>query len=101
MGYIQKDIANTKIKRLFSKRLKTLMKERGIQQNELAKILNVSESTVGKWILLKAIPRMGIIQKIADYFGVGKSYLLEEAAEKVDFIPSDFTELSSKVCNLI
>ena len=91
MGYTQKDIANAKIKRLFSKRLKALMEEHGIQQNELAKILGVSESTVGKWILLKSIPRMGIIQKLADYFGVGKSYLLEEKAEKTDFISSGFT----------
>ena len=55
------------------------MNTHNMNQNELAKILNVSESTVGKWVLGKSMPRtMGIIQTIADNFGVGKSFLLEE-----------------------
>ena len=65
------------VKKLFSERLVLLMRERNINQAELAEILKVSESTVGKWVLRKALPRMGVIQKIADYFNVGKSYLLE------------------------
>lgn len=67
------------LKRLFSIRLSKLMSEKNINQNELAAILDVSESTVGKWILKKALPRMGVIQKLADYFNVGKSYFLEES----------------------
>ena len=53
-----------------------------MNQSELANILNVSESTVGKWILKKSLPRMGIIQKLADYFHVGKSYFLEPESNK-------------------
>ncbi|MCI7078753.1 MAG: helix-turn-helix domain-containing protein [Veillonellaceae bacterium] len=68
-----------KARELFSKRLSTLLNTHNMNQNELAKILNVSESTVGKWVLGKSMPRtMGIIQTIADNFGVGKSFLLEE-----------------------
>ncbi len=67
-------------RRLFSARLEAKLKEYDIKQNELAKILNISESTVGKWILGKSMPRtMGLIQQIADYFHVGKSYFLEES----------------------
>lgn len=69
-----------KMKRLFSQRLVGVMQENNINQVELSKILGVSESTVGKWILCKAIPRMGVIQKLSDYFHVGKSYFLEEDA---------------------
>lgn len=69
---------NDKMKRLFSQRLVSIMQENNINQVELSKILGVSESTVGKWILCKAIPRMGVIQKLSDYFHVGKSYFLEE-----------------------
>lgn len=69
---------NDKMKRLFSQRLVSVMQENNINQVELSKILGVSESTVGKWILCKAIPRMGVIQKLSDYFHVGKSYFLEE-----------------------
>lgn len=71
---------NDKMKRLFSQRLVGVMQENNINQVELSKILGVSESTVGKWILCKAIPRMGVIQKLSDYFHVGKSYFLEEDA---------------------
>lgn len=69
------------LKALFSKRLTALLSEHNINQADLAKILGVSESTVGKWMLMKSLPRMGIIQKLSDYFGVPKSYFLEETAE--------------------
>lgn len=70
------------IKRLFSNRLSSLMSERNINQREIAQVVGVSESTVGKWLLLKAIPRMGVIQKLADYFNVGKSYFLEDVSDQ-------------------
>lgn len=66
------------MKKLFSKRLIAIMQDNNINQVELSKILTVSESTVGKWVLCKAMPRMGVIQKLSDYFGVGKSYFLED-----------------------
>lgn len=66
------------LKELFSKRLSALLQENNMNQAELAKLLGVSESTVGKWLLMKSLPRMGIIQKLSDHFGVPKSYFLEE-----------------------
>lgn len=69
------------VKTLFSKRLTEIMEKHNINQVELSKVLNVSESTVGKWLLMKAMPRMGVIQKLADYFNVGKSYFLEESLD--------------------
>ena len=67
-----------KARALFSQRLSALLADHDMNQNELAKILKVSESTVGKWVLGKSMPRtMGVIQQIADFFGVGKSYFLE------------------------
>ncbi len=68
------------LRALFSNRLSALLNEHSINQTELAKILGVSESTVGKWMLMKSLPRMGIIQKLSDYFSVPKSYFLEESA---------------------
>nr|DAY56200.1 MAG TPA: Repressor protein CI [Caudoviricetes sp.] len=70
------------LKALFSQRLTQIMQEHNINQVELSKILNVSESTVGKWILKKSLPRMGIIQQLADYFSVGKSFFLEINAKE-------------------
>lgn len=48
-----------------------------LNQKELADILGVDNSTVGKWINKLALPRMGVIQKLSDYFQVSKSYFLE------------------------
>ncbi len=73
----------TKIARaLFASRLARLIEERGILQNQLADAIGVSESAIGKWLLQKALPRMGAIQKLADFFGVSKSYFLEGDEEE-------------------
>lgn len=64
---------------VISKRIQQVLDKHDMTQSDLAKILDVSESTVGKWILMKSIPRMGIIQKLSDYFNVPKSYFLEES----------------------
>lgn len=71
-------LSQEEMKKLFSKRLSEMMQRENINQVELSRIIGVSESTVGKWVLCKSIPRMGIIQKLADHFHVGKSYFLEE-----------------------
>lgn len=63
---------------VISSNLKNLLKEYNINQKELSIIAGVSESTVGKWILGKATPRMGTIQTIADHFDIPKSSILEE-----------------------
>lgn len=60
-----------------SNNLMRLLNDNNMTRTDLAKILNVSESTVGKWILKKSVPRMGIIEDIADYFNVNKSDILE------------------------
>lgn len=68
------------MRELFSRRLSTLIERQGIQQNDLAEQLGVAESTVGKWLLKKSMPRMGTVQKLSDLFKVPKSYFLEESA---------------------
>lgn len=85
------------LKNLFSIRLTKIMDEHGLNQNELANILGVSESTVGKWVLKKALPRMGIIQKLADYFNVGKSYFLEESFNNGYYADPETAELAEKL----
>lgn len=93
-------LSNDELKRLFSARLSQLMSEKGINQVEFSKIIGVSESTVGKWLLCKSIPRMGIIQKIADYFHVGKSYLLEnEPIQGGYYTDPDVAKLANEIKN--
>ena len=47
-------------------------------QNEVAKAINVSPQTFNTWCQGIAIPRIGKLQKLADYFGINKSDLLED-----------------------
>lgn len=69
-------MSESELARIIGKSIDSLLISSGMKQNELAEILKVSESTVGKWVLGKSIPRMGTIQQIADYFGVDKSDIL-------------------------
>lgn len=62
--------------KLFSKNLQTLLDANGLTNRELAEILGLSESTVGKWLLCRNTPTLGNVQKIADYFDVSMSDLL-------------------------
>lgn len=64
--------------KIFAKNLKTYMELNNINNVELSKKLNVSESTVGKWLLQKSIPRMGIIEKLSIIFNIEKSDLIED-----------------------
>jgi transcriptional regulator with XRE-family HTH domain len=49
-----------------------------MSQLELAKALGVSDKAISAWEKDTRIPRMGAIQKIADFFNIQKSYLIEE-----------------------
>ncbi|WP_346207657.1 XRE family transcriptional regulator [Caldifermentibacillus hisashii] len=71
------------IETVVSENIKKLLKEYNVNQTELSKIAGVSESTVGKWVLKKATPRMGAIQKISDHFNIPKSYILEETEKEL------------------
>lgn len=66
---------------LFSMRLQLLLDRNQITQAELSNVLGVSPSTVNKWLFKKSVPRMGVIEKLSAYFGVPKSYFLENDAD--------------------
>lgn len=97
MSITEKEIA---MRSLFSRRLGSLIESHGIQQNDLAMKIGVSESTVGKWILKKAMPRMGTIQKLADYFGVPKSYFLEESPAAPQDAPAPLPSDRRKIARI-
>lgn len=78
----------------FSTRLTQLRKENNITQTELAKLFNVSQSTVGMWETGKRDPNSDDIVAIAKYFDVTTDYLLGKSnnpkgdiVEKEDNIP--------------
>lgn len=56
-----------------AKNIKKFVKEKGVTQKELAKAIEISPSTLSDYLNLRSNPSHGVIQKIADYFGVYKS----------------------------
>ena len=68
-------------------------KQRGITQKELAKEVGISASTMTDYMKLRSAPSFGVIQKLADYFGVRKSDIdTTFKEESTDSLPdtSDF-----------
>lgn len=65
-------------KRLFAMRLHTLINKSGKTQTEIARDLNIKKTTLNSWVKGVSFPTSGKLQMLADYFGVGKSYFVEE-----------------------
>lgn len=60
----------------FASRLKDLRKENKIGQNELAKLLELSNSSISYWENAKQEPSASALFKLAQYFEVSVDYLL-------------------------
>ena len=73
------------------------MKERNIDQKELAEAIGVTQPTVSNWIQQTKYPRIKRIQQLADYFNVSKSRITEGKKEiqqdtLAAHLDGDFTE---------
>lgn len=88
------------IKENISNNLSYYMEQNNVNNKELASILNVSESTVGKWILKKSTPRMGVIEKIANYFNIEKSDLIEDKLKNTNLSQIPGIKIIKKFVNV-
>ncbi|AJD29899.1 helix-turn-helix transcriptional regulator [Clostridium sporogenes] len=60
----------------FGNRLKKLRKDKGLTQEELGKILKVTNVAVAKWESDNRFPDKDLLVQIADYFNTSLDYLL-------------------------
>lgn len=65
-------------KKIFAKNLRHYLDRENKTQKEVADAIGVSPQTFNTWLQMVALPRMGKVQALADYFGINKSDLLEE-----------------------
>ena len=65
-------------KQIFAKNLLTFLEKNGKTQREVADSISVSPQTFNTWCQGIALPRMGKIQKLADYFNVDKTFLIDQ-----------------------
>lgn len=57
-----------------------LRKKKGLTQIELAKMVNVQQTTVSKWEVGRAVPDYPVLLKLAELYGVSVDYLLGREA---------------------
>lgn len=65
-------------KSVFAQNLKTQMTLHGKTRKDIADALDLSYYTVSDWVNGKKYPRMDKVERLAQYFGILKSDLIEE-----------------------
>jgi len=83
---------------IFSNNLKKYVSQSGKSQKDIADDINVSPQTFNTWMKGIAIPRMGKIQKLADYFHINKSQLMEKEKE-IFFIDEKTRQIAQEIAD--
>ena len=74
-----------------SENIKILRERYGLSQKELGQIAGVSDKAVSTWEQGLKEPRMGAIQKLADYFSIRKSDIIEDGGIMSKRAPSSLS----------
>lgn len=69
-----------------AKNIKALRIKAGMTQAQFGAIAGVSDKAISTWENGTAVPRMGAIEKIAKYFGIKKSDLIEDTSSDDDLL---------------
>lgn len=77
-------------KEIMAKNLKKHLDKLRKTQTDLAKDLNIPETTVSNWMKANTYPRVDKIQLMADYLGVNRSDLTEDKPDNVKSFSGDF-----------
>lgn len=81
-------MSNLGNKEVFAKNLAYYLERSGRDQKEVAEVLGVAPSTFNEWMKAKKYPRIDKIEMLANYFGILKSDLIEEA-DRDGYSPSE------------
>ena len=66
----------------FAQKLDFLMKERGMSNYKLSKLMHCSQSSVANWLSKDVTPQDRTVEQIASVFGVTVNYLLGKEDKK-------------------
>lgn len=73
--------------------IRRLRNRADITQEQLGEIAGVSSMAVSQWENGRAVPRMGAVERMAAYFGVRKSEIIEDTDELDTELAPDEREL--------
>lgn len=72
--------------------IKELRKQKHLAQKDLAKLMHVSQQTIGAWETERAIPGSDTLALLANLFNVSTDYLLGRAAPDEDRNTADLAD---------
>ena len=81
-----------------------LLQKYGVTAYRVSKETGISQTTFSNWKSGRSIPKMEIMQKIADYFGVSIEYLTtgkEDAEKKPKLTPKDERDIKKKLDSIM
>lgn len=84
----------------FASKLKALRKDKKITQEQLAAMINVERSTVGKYET-GVMPSMDVLQRIASFFDVSVDYLIGRTNKDTSLTPENILPLKTKKVPLL
>ncbi|NBJ83370.1 XRE family transcriptional regulator [bacterium 1XD42-94] len=93
-------MADEEQKRIFAKNLNWYLLTFNKTQKEVADAIDVSPQTFNTWCQGIALPRMGKVQRLADYFGIGKTDLIDEKSSDM-LTPKDERDIAKDVDNIM
>ena len=77
------------IKSIFSENLRNKLMVKRKTQVELARFLNVSQTSVSKWINAEVMPRPNMVNKIAIFLACSSDDLMTDHTKEVELAPED------------
>ena len=87
-------------RQVFAENLKHYIQEKGVTQKEVAEALNMSQGAFSDWMSLRRYPRMDAVQKLAEFFGIEKSDLVEDQSVKNKYyVGKELKKLEEKMKN--
>lgn len=77
-----KNIETKNISNFFPKNLKYLREKKGLEQQELAELLNVGRSTISCWENGIRSPQMEYVLKLAQYFKINDEFIFKDLSSE-------------------
>lgn len=79
------------INKIFAENLRKYMDRNGETQAELAEILGVTPQAVSTWMVGIRTPRMGVVDKMCEHYGIKRSDLLDTTSRAEEYYTDENT----------
>lgn len=90
---MKEDITVTHQRKVLSENIQHFLDRKGIKQTDMARDLEIAETTVSSWMNAKRYPGLKSLQLMADYFNVKRSDLTEQK-------PTNIIEISQRTVRI-